>query len=186
VKHNTRLVPSILIGGLVLAGGGSVLAAAGGSASKDSSSQQQYCPPNSPGGGQPQGGPNNNCGNPPDNCPNGNPKPPDGNCGNGNPNGPPENPGKGKGKGAKFHVKRKPVKRCYRHRFALHVKVTNKGKGKKTFVYRDGHRVKSSRRKSFTVILRVGRLSPGVHKLKLRVKGADGKTHTRTIKFRRC
>ena len=102
MKHTSRLVPTLLIGGLVLAGGGSVLAAAGGSSSDHSSSQQQYCPPNSPGGGQPQGGPNNNCGNGQDKCPDGSPKPPaGGNCGkppdtcpDGSPKPPPGNCGK--------------------------------------------------------------------------------------------
>src|SRR4051812_42713255 len=159
----SRVVPGLLIGGLVLAGGGSVIAAPGGSSSDGSSAKQQYCPPNSPQGGQPQGGPGNNCGNPPDKCPNGNPKPPNGNCGN-NPGGPPE---KGKKKRASFKVARKPAKRCYRRRFTLSVKVSNKGKGRKTTVYRDGHKVKTSGRKAFNVTVKVGRLKPGVHKLVL-------------------
>jgi hypothetical protein len=180
----SRLVPGLLIGGLVLAGGGSVIAASGGSSSTASSSKDQYCPPNSPGGGNPQGGPGNNCGNPPDKCPNGNPKPPDGNCGN-NPGGPPEKPPK-KGKQARFHVKRTPAKRCYAHKLKLRVSVANKGKGQKVHVYKDGRRVRSTGSKTFTVTWRVGRLSPGVHKLKLRVKGSDGNWRTRTVTFRRC
>ena len=185
MEFKSRLVPGVLIGGLVLAGGGSVIAASGGSSSTGSSAKEQYCPPNSPQAGQPQG-PGNNCGRPPENCPNGNPKPPDGNCGN-NPGGPPENPGKGhKKKRAKFHVKRKPARSCYSRTFKLRVGVMNKGKGRKTRVYRDGHKVKTTGRKRFTVRLNVRNLEPGVHKVKLRVKGKDGKTRTRTIKFRRC
>jgi hypothetical protein len=193
----SRVVPGVLIAGLVLAGGGSVIAASGGSSSDSSSAKQQYCPPNSPNGGQPQGGPNNNCGNPPDKCPNGQPKPPSGNCGNPPdtcPNGQPKPPGgncgktpRGQGeKRAKFHVKRKPAKRCYSRRFTLHVKVDNRGKGRRTTVYRDGHRIKRTGRSKFTVNVKVGHLKPGVHKLRLKVRGADGKVRTRTVKFRRC
>jgi hypothetical protein len=200
VKHRSRVVPGILIGGLVLAGGGSVIAASGGSSSTASSAKDQYCPPNSPGGGNPQGGPGNNCGNPPDKCPNGDPKPPDGNCGNppdkcpnGNPKPPdgncgkkPGSQGEKKGKKARFHVKRTSAKRCYTRKFKLRVSVANKGKGRKVHVYKDGRRVRSTGKKKFTVTWKVGRLSPGVHKLKLRVKGSDGKWRTRTVKFRRC
>lgn len=182
----SRVVPGVLIGGLILAGGGSVLAASYGSSSNGSAAKVQYCPPNSPGAGQPQGGPNNNCGNPPENCPNGQPKPPSGNCGN--PQGPPETkPPKGKKKKkARFHVKRKPAKKCYSDKFAMQVRVVNRGKGRKTTVYRDGKKVKSTGRSKFTVSFDVKKLKPGVHKLKLRVKGADGTWRTRTIKFRRC
>jgi hypothetical protein len=183
VNFRSRWVPGVLIGGIVLAGGGSVIAASGGSSSSGSSSKEQYCPPNSPGGGQPQGGPGNNCGNPPDKCPNGQPKPPGGNCGN-NPGGPPEKPGKKHG--ARFHVKRKPAKHCYANKFTLNVKVANAGKGRKVHVYRDGHKVRSTGKRKFTIKLNVRKLKPGVHKLRLKVKGADGKWRTRTIKFRRC
>jgi hypothetical protein len=184
VNQKSRLVPSILIGGLVLAGGGSVLAAAGGSASKDSSSQQQYCPPNSPGGGQPQGGPNNNCGKPPDNCPNGKPKPPDGNCGNGNPNGPPE---KHKKKHhAKLTIHRHPRRGCIQRTFAARIGVVNKQSGRKVTVYRDGHRIGSSTKRAFKVHFSVLHLSRGVHVLKVRVRGSDGKVVTKTVRFKRC
>jgi hypothetical protein len=84
VDIRRRLVPGVLIGGLVLAGGGSVIAASGGSSSTHSAANDQYCPPSSPGAGNPQGGPGNNCGNG-GKCPNGEPKPPNGNCGNGPP-----------------------------------------------------------------------------------------------------
>jgi hypothetical protein len=174
----SRLVPGVLIGGLVLAGGGSVIAASGGSSSESSSAKQQYCPPNSPGAGQPQGGPGNNCGNPPDKCPNGQPKPPGGNCG--------KKPGSQGEKRAKFKVNRKPARRCYSRRFTLNVKVSNRGKGRKTSVYRDGRRIKKTGRSKFTVNVKVGHLKRGVHKLRLKVVGADGKTRTRTVKFRRC
>ena len=185
MKHSSRLVPSILIGGLVFAGGGSVLAAAGGSSSGDSSSKQQYCPPNSPGAGQPQGGPGNNCGNPPENCPNGNPKPPDGNCGNGNPNGPPEKPGKKKHR-SKLHVHRHPRRGCIQRRFAARISVLNKPAGRKVTVTRDGHRIKSTSRSAFKVHFDVTNLSRGVHVVKVSVRGANGKVLTRTVRFRRC
>jgi hypothetical protein len=177
----SKFVPAVLIGGLVIAGGGSVLAASGGSSSNGSSAQAQYCPPNSPNAGQPQGGPGNNCGNPPETCPNGQPKPPPGNCGKGN-----VSSGQSENKSARFHVKRKPARRCYTDKFKLDVQVANMGKGGKVTVYRDGHKVKTTGRKHFRLNLNVRNLKPGVHKLKLRVKGTDGKTHTRTVKFRRC
>jgi hypothetical protein len=210
VEFKTRLLPAVLIGGLVLAGGGSVIAASGGSSSNGSSAKEQYCPPNSPQGGQPQGGPGNNCGNPPDKCPNGDPKPPSGNCGNGNgnppdkcPNGNPKPPGGNCGNGngdghkpggpaekpkkhARFTVARKPAKQCYTRRFTLTVKVAHRGKGRKTTVYRDGHRVKRSGRSAFAVTVKVGKLKRGVHRLVLKVRGEDGKLHSRTVTFRRC
>ena len=185
MEKRSRVVPGLLIGGLLLAGGGSVLAASGGSSAPGSAAKAEYCPPNSPNGGQPQGGPNNNCGNPPDKCPNGQPKPPNGNCGN--PQGPPENPpGKGKKKKARFHVKRKPAKRCYSNKFVMQVRVVNRAKGGKTTVKRDGRKIKTTGRNKFTIRVNVRKLKPGVHKIKLRVKGKDGKFRTRTIKFRRC
>ena len=207
MKLRSRVVPGVLIGGLVIAGGGSVLAASGGSSSVQSSAQEQYCPPNSPGSGQPQGGPGNNCGNPPDNCPNGQPKPPSGNCGNGNggnggppekcPNGNPKPPGGNCGKtssgpaekeakAARFRVRRKAAKHCYSRRFTLAVSVANAGTGRKVQILRDGHRIKATGRRKFNVSVNVRRLKPGVHRLQLRVKGADGKWRTRTVKFRRC
>src|SRR4051812_23379768 len=82
MEFRSRIVPGVLVGGLVLAGGGTVIAAVGGSSSPGSAAKAQYCPPTSPQGGQPQGGPGNDCGNPPETCPNGQPKPPSGNCGN--------------------------------------------------------------------------------------------------------
>lgn len=181
MEFKSRVVPGVLIGGLVLAGGGSVIAASGGSSSNGSSAKQQYCPPGSPNAGQPQGGPGNNCGNPPEKCPNGNPKPPDGNCGK-KPNG----PGEGKGKKARFHVKRKPARRCYSNKFKLQIRTVNKGKGRKVHVYRDGRKVKTSSKSKFTLTVNVRKLKPGVHTVKLRVKGSDGKWRTRKIKFRRC
>lgn len=203
-----RLVPGVLIGGLVLAGGGSVIAASGGSSSTHSAANQQYCPPNSPGAGNPQGGPGNNCGNPPDTCPDGSPKPPPGNCGkkpddavipvgvglpgggNGNPQGPSEQPSKNgkkkKSKKARFHVKRAKAKRCYARSFTLRVNVVNRGRGARTTVARDGRPIKQSGRNSFTIRLDVSKLKRGVHKLTLKVRGKDGKLHTRTVRFRRC
>jgi hypothetical protein len=190
-----------LISGLVLAGGGSVLAAAGGSSADSSSSKQQYCPPNSPGGGQPQGGPENNCGNPPDKCPNGDPKPPNGNCGNppekcpnGEPKPPSGNCGKGpktphsggEGKKAKVRVHKHPRKGCISRTFSARISVSNRAKGRKTFVFRDGRRIKSSRKRAFKVRFDVRRLSPGVHKVKIRVRGQDGRMVTKVVRFRRC
>jgi hypothetical protein len=180
-----RLVQGLLVVGLVGTGGAAVLAASDGNSNGESSAKQQYCPPNSPNAGQPQG-PGNNCGNPPETCPNGNPKPPGGNCGNGNPRGEPEKPNKKRR--ARFRVKRKPPKRCYSDRFVMRVLVINKKKGAKTRVSRDGKRVKIKRsgKKRFYVRFNVRKLKPGVHKLKLRVRGRDGKMRTRTVKFRRC
>src|SRR3954447_8881374 len=177
----SKFVPAVLIGGLGIAGGGAVLAAAGGSSSKGSSAQAQYCPPNSPNAGQPQGGPGNNCGNPPETCPNGQPKPPPGNCGN-TAGGPPEK----KKKRARFHVKRKPARHCYSNKFTLDVRVVNMGQGRRVAVYHDRRKVKTTGRKHFMLELNVQNLKPGVHKLKLRVTGSDGKTRTRTVTFRRC
>jgi hypothetical protein len=159
-------------------------------------------PPETCPNGQPKP-PGGNCGNPPATCPNGQPKPPPGNCGvgvgvglpggggngNGNPQGPPEGtkppPGK-KAKRARFHVKRRPAKRCYGKRFTLRVGVVNRGKGGRTDVYRDGRRVKRTGRNRFTVSIDVRKLKPGAHTVKLRTKGADGKWRTRTVRFRRC
>lgn len=200
-----RLVPGVLIGGLVLAGGGSVIAASGGSSSTHSAANQQYCPPNSPGAGGPPP-----CGNPPP-CPPASPNPggrqpcgkqpddvgipigvglPGGGNGNGNPQGPPEhgskNGKKKKGKKARFHVKRAKAKRCYARSFTLRVNVVNRGHGARTTVARDGRRIKKSGRNSFTIRLDVSKLKRGVHKLTLKVRGKDGKMHTRTVSFRRC
>src|SRR4051794_23214044 len=133
VRFRSRLVPGLLVLGVVLAGGGSVIAASGGSSSNGSSSKDQYCPPNSPNGGQPQGGPNNNCGHPPDHCPNGQPKPPSGNCGNGHPGGPPEK----KPKKPKFYAHRSPRTGCVSRTFAVKMGIANKPAGRSVTVLRD-------------------------------------------------
>jgi hypothetical protein len=182
VRSRFRVIPSLLVAGIVLAGGGSVIAASGGSSSSGSSAKDQYCPPNSPNGGNPQGGPNNNCGNPPDNCPNGQPKPPSGNCGNGNPGGPPEK----KKKKPKFTIHRHPNRSCYRGNISFRIGVTNRPRSHRTFVYRDGKLLKTSRSKAFKLHFNTSRLRRGNHTLKVMTRGSDGKFTTRTFHFRRC
>jgi hypothetical protein len=194
VRSRSRLIPALLVVGLVLAGGGSVIAASGGSSSNGSSSKDQYCPPNSPGAGQPQGGPGNNCGNPPETCPNGQPKPPPGNCGNGpnatsegtkHPNSPTQSGGS-KPKKPKWYVHRSPRAGCVSRSFAVKIGVANKPARNSVTVLRDGRRFTSSRNSGFKVRLSVLRLRRGLHALTFRVRGADGKLYSRTISFRRC
>jgi hypothetical protein len=188
VEFKSRVVPGVLIGGLVLAGGGSVIAASGGSSSEHSSAQQQYCPPNSPGAGQPQGGPGNNCGRPPENCPDGSPKPPPGNCGKG---GKPSGPGEKKPKRAKvrkpkLRVHKHPRQGCVSRMFVARISVANKPKGGKVTVFRDGHKIKSTSSRAFKVRFNVRRLSRGPHVVTLKVRGADGKVVTKVVRFSRC
>jgi hypothetical protein len=107
------------------------------------------------------------------------------------PNGQPPKPGKKckkpkKHHKTKIHTHRRPSKRCYSGPFKVDIRVTDKPKGKKTRVYRDGHRIRTTRRNHFTVKINPRHMRRGVHKLKVRVRGNDGKWHVRTIKFRRC
>jgi hypothetical protein len=106
------------------------------------------------------------------------------------PNGQPPKPGKKckkpKKPKTKFHTHRKPSKRCYSGPFKVDVRVTGKPKGKKTRVYRDGHRIKTTGRNHFTVRIDPRHMKRGVHTLKLKVRRTDGKFRVRTIKFRRC
>jgi hypothetical protein len=196
VRFRFRLVPSLLLLGIVLAGGASVLAA-GGSSSEGSSAKEQYCPPSSPGAGQPQGGPGNNCGNPPETCPDGSPKPPPGNCGHGGPNAasegqkPPNGSngasnGKPKPKKPKLYVHRSPRRGCVSRTFAVKFGVANKpGRGVVT-VLRDGRKLTTSRKNGFKVRINARSLRRGLHTLTFRVRGADGKLYTRTVRFTRC
>jgi hypothetical protein len=179
MAFKSHFVPGILIGGIVLAGGGSVLAAAGGSSSGGSSAKEQYCPPNSPQAGQPQGGPGNNCGRPPETCPNGNPKPPPGNCGN-TAGGPPEK------RRARFKVTRRPARSCYTGKLTLDIVVANAPHGGKTVVYHDGRKVKTTGSKHFKLKIDAGKLKRGMHTVRLRIRGADGRMQTQTVRFRRC
>jgi hypothetical protein len=167
VDFKTRLVPGVLIGGVVLAGGGSVIAASGGSSSTQSASSTQYCP-------------------------DGTPKPPSGDCsghgGNGNPGGPPEHkpPHHKKHKKPKFHVHRNPHRSCYSGNIGFRIGVANLPKRHKTRVYRDGQFVTMSGKKAFKVHFNAARLRRGMHTLTLRLRGSDGKWYTHTTRFRRC
>lgn len=167
----SRVVPGILVGGLAIAGAGSVMAAAGGSSSNASSSHQQYCPPSSPQAGQPQGGPGTN-------------------CGRGTPGGPPEKPPPKKPpkkpKGAQVTVHQHPSHGCARHSFRATIALANVQRGSRARVYRDGHLVATSSRRSFTVSIDLRRVRRGTHVVTLRVRGADGRWVTRRLRFRRC
>jgi hypothetical protein len=160
----------LLIGGVVLAGGGSVIAASGGSSSTRSAAATQYCP-------------------------DGTPAPPSGDCsghggnqggGGNNPGGPPEKPGKKKHKKPKFYVHVHPARACYSRRVAFRIGVANRPKGHKTRVYRDGRLIKVTGSTAFKVRFDATHLRRGMHTLKLRLRGSDGKLYTRTIRFRRC
>ena len=197
MRSRSRLVPVLLVLGLVLAGGGSVIAASGGSSSNGSSSKDQYCPPSSPGAGQPQGGPGNNCGNPPETCPDGTPKPPPGNCGHGGPNSaseglrPPSGSNGSSGKPKKpkkpkLYVHRSPRKGCVSRTFAVKFGVANKPSGNRVTVLRDGKKLTSSKKRGFKVRVNVKQLRRGLHTLTFRVVGADGKVYSTTVRFKRC
>jgi hypothetical protein len=144
-----------------------VLAAAGGSSSTQSAAATQYCP-------------------------DGKPKPPSGDCsgnnGGGNPGAPGEKPGKKpkKHKKPKFYVHRHPKRACYSGNIAIRIGVSNMPAGGKTLVYRDGRRIKVSSSKTFKLRFSVAGMKRGVHTLKLRIRGSDGKWYTRTVSFRRC
>jgi hypothetical protein len=164
VEFKSRVVPGVLIGGVVLAGGGSVIAASGGSSSKESAASTQYCP-------------------------DGTPKPPSGDCSGhgGNPGGPPEHkPPKHKHKKPKFHVHRHPRHGCYRGNIAFRIGVENLPKRHKTRVYRDGRFVTMSGKKSFKVRFDTSRMRSGLHTLTLRLRGSDGKWYTWHTRFRHC
>ena len=216
MEIRSRVVQVILVGGLVLTGGGAVLASAddpgGGSSSKDQYCPPSSPNGGNPQGGPdnncgnppdkcPDGSPKpppGNCGKPPDTCPDGTPKPPPGNCGHGaianggNGSGkPPKTPqsgseGSGKPRKAKVRVHRHPRKGCITSTFSARISVSNKAKGRKIVVYRDGRRIKSSGKPAFKVRFDVRRLSRGVHTVKIRVRGADGHTVTKVLHFRRC
>ena len=193
MRSRSRLVPALLVVGVVLAGGGSVIAASGGSSSNASSSKDQYCPPNSPNGGHPQGGPGNNCGNPPETCPNGQPKPPPGNCGHGpnatsegnHPNSPGASGGS-KPKKPKWYVHRSPRRGCVSRVFSVKLGVANKPTSRTVTVLRDGRKLTTSRKNGFKVRVNVRRLSRGLHSLTFRVRCSDGKLYSTTVHFRRC
>jgi hypothetical protein len=53
-------------------------------------------------------------------------------------------------------------------------------------VLRDGRRFASSRNSGFKVRLSVQRLRRGLHTLTFRVRGADGKLYSTTVRFTRC
>jgi hypothetical protein len=86
----------------------------------------------------------------------------------------------------KIHTHQRHRGRCYAKTFTMNVDVSNKPKGHVTRVYRDGHRIRSTRRNHFSVRTDVRALSPGVHRMKVRVRDADGHWVTRTVRFRRC
>jgi hypothetical protein len=182
LDFKSRVVPGVLIAGVVLAGGGSVIAASGGSSTGASAAAQQYCPDGSP---KPpdHGCSDNNPSNP--TCPDGTPKPPDRGCSDnnpGNPNSPPEK----HHKKPKYKVKTHPRTGCVNNGFRAQVTVLHKPKGKKTFVYLHGRLVKASSRKNFTVRIPAAGLKPGRHRVKMRVRGADGKWYRRTMSFNVC
>jgi hypothetical protein len=157
-------VPGLLVGGLVLAGGASVIAASGGSSSTSSAASTQYCP-------------------------DGTPKPPSGECPGGHPGGPGEKPHKPKKhKKPKFGVQRYPRHGCITRNgtFVLRITVSNKPKGRSTWVYRDGRKLKTTRWRTFTLRIRMTNLRRGMHVVQLRVRGTDGKWVTRTIRVWRC
>lgn len=192
MRSRSRLVPGLLVLGIVLAAGGSVIAASGGSSSNSSSSKDQYCPPSSPGAGQPKPPPGN-CGNPPETCPDGTPKPPPGNCGphsasegNKPPSGNGSNGTPKKPKKPKLYVHRSPRKGCVSRTFAVKLGVANKPSGGVVTVLRDGRKLTSSRKNGFKVRVNVRKLRRGMHTLTFRVLGADGKLYTTTVRFRRC
>jgi hypothetical protein len=197
VRSRSRLVPGLLVVGIVLAGGGSVIAASGGSSSSGSSSKDQYCPQSSPGAGQPQGGPGNNCGNPPETCPDGSPKPPPGNCGHGGPNAasegqkPPRgsnsaSSGKPKPKKPKLYVHMNPKAGCVSRTLGARIAIANKPPRGVVTVLRDGRKLTTTKASVFKVHLNVRRLRRGAHTLAFRVRGTDGKLYTTTLRFRRC
>jgi E-set like domain len=164
VEFRTRIVPGVLIGGVVLAGGGAVVAASGGSSSQSSAASTEYCP-------------------------DGTPKPPSGECPgkNGHPGGPPEKPGKHKKhKKPKFKVRPHGARKCWSRSYVASIGVANKPAKGRVSIYRDGHKISSTARRSFTVRINLRHLKPGVHKITLRVRGADGKIYKRTIHFRSC
>jgi hypothetical protein len=163
VEFKSRVVPGVLIGGVVLAGGGSVIAASGGSSSKESAASTQYCP-------------------------DGTPKPPSGDCSGhgGNPGGPPEHKPPKHHKHPKFHVHRHPRHGCYRGNIAFRIGIENLPKRHKTRVYRDGRFVTMSGKKSFKVRFDTSRMRSGLHTLTLRLRGSDGKWYTWHTRFRHC
>jgi hypothetical protein len=157
MDFKTRAVPGILIGGVILAGGGSVIAASGGSSSTQSAASTQYCP-------------------------DGTPKPPSGDC-SGHGGKPPKHK---KHKKPKFHVHKPPGHGCYSGAIAFRIGVSNKPGSHRTFVYRDGRLIKVSRKNAFKLHFNVQGLRSGMHTLKLRVRGSDGKWYTQKVHFRRC
>src|SRR3954454_22272221 len=131
MEIRSRVVPGLLVTGLVLGGGGAVLAAAGGSSSHRSSAKEQYCDPHE----------RSDC-----NTPNG-----------GNPGGPSENSKKKKKKHAKISVRKYPRLRCYSGPLRFRIKVAHKRSRARTRVYIDGRWVGSTKKRSLTVRNRVER-----------------------------
>jgi hypothetical protein len=156
MELRTRAVPIVLASGIVLAGGGAVIAASGGSSSHQSAAKQQYCP-------------------------NGKPKPPHHNCGKKPP------PKKHHHKKPKFKVHKRPNHRCYRsHGFRYQVSIANAPKGRRVYVYRDGHRVKRTKKHKFSVWIHPKHQRAGTHRVVFRVRGSDGKMHKKTVTYRVC
>jgi hypothetical protein len=85
-----------------------------------------------------------------------------------------------------FRVHRNPRRGCMSTSFSLRVSVVGRPAGHRTFVYRDGRRVRATNKNPFTVHVNVARLSPGKHTILMRVRGSDGKWARRTVTFRRC
>ena len=163
MELKSRILPGVLIGGVVLAGGGSVIAASGGSSSTSSAASTQYCQ-------------------------DGAPKPANGDCAGGHPSGPPEKPGKHKKrKKPKFFVHRHPRTGCVARTFAARIGVSNKPARAKVYVYRDGRRIMVTTRSAFKVHFAVRGMSRRrLHYVSLRVRGANGKWVTATVRFRTC
>jgi hypothetical protein len=91
-----------------------------------------------------------------------------------------------RGKKPKWGFKRRPRKGCVSRQLVARIWVSNKPGRAVVTVLRDGRRVAVTRNNALTVKINVRRLSRGVHTIKLRVRGSDGKLYTKTVRFRRC
>lgn len=168
----SHVVSGALVGGLVLGGGGAVIAVSASSSSSHSAAQSEYCRPGTTGADCTGGNGNGN-----------------GNGGGGN--GGHANPCRGphpRNTSATplICVRKIPKLACYDGKFKLRVRVFYAPKARKVRVYLDGQRIKKTKHKRFKVRLDATNMKPGIHRVRITVRGADGKLYKKRIRFRRC
>jgi YVTN family beta-propeller protein len=77
-------------------------------------------------------------------------------------------------------------RRCRRSNFRLRVRIVERSALRSAEVRLGSRRLRRTRRKNFSFVVRNRRLRPGVHRLRFRATDAAGNTARRTVGFRHC